>query len=111
MGRFDFSGEYAIRPIEGSGKLLAAIDFLDTETGLIYRDFRLFDSVNGRFMKSEQRLHEKNGEVRRIPYVQAAKENQTGRDWFDALSVEASDAYDAYVGVKAPVRSGRRRDR
>ena len=108
MGRFDFSGPYAVRPIHGAGKLLAMLEFVDAETGLVFRDFQLFESANGPFVKADQRVYEKNGEVKRIPHVQPAKDNVAGRRWFREVADAAYQAYEAFLRT-APNASEQRR--
>ena len=92
MGRFHFDDKRGIR-IQNSGSLKAFINFVDTATGIEYRDFRLLAGKQGIFVSGPSRKYEKDGETKYIDFVQAAYENEQGRQWFAQLAHEANEAY------------------
>jgi hypothetical protein len=98
MARFTFPGQYAMRVID-KDQLLAFFTFVDTETGLEYRDWKLMTGSNGRYVGSPtgKPYKDKEGKdqypkfVREAYDVESKKRVQAGVEWFAAL-LEAAEA-------------------
>ena len=98
MARFTFPGPYAVKVIDKDG-LLAFFSFVDEETELQYRDWRLLEGENGPYIKSPtgKPYEDKNGKKQYPEYVKAAfdkegkkrpKGNQFFADLFEAVMEE-----------------------
>ena len=95
MARFDFSAEFAIRPVIDAGRLLAWLSFVDADSGLTYNAFKLWDGRAGPFVTSDSALVERDGRTYRNRYVRAERGNERGEEWFEQLAREAFEAYHA----------------
>jgi DNA-binding cell septation regulator SpoVG len=95
MSRFEFRGDYAMRPQSGNGNLLAYFNVIDTETGIEFRDMRLVEGRNGVFVAGPFRSYEDktSGETKYSDYIRAAYEgddrNEKGVQWFEELTQAA----------------------
>lgn len=112
MSRFMFPGKRAMRPMNNGGNTLAYFDFVDTATGLEYRDWRLIDSKKGVFVASPYRAYNSNGETRYSDFVRPAKDgdgrNEDGVAFFEELAEAAYAEYQAVVEQQQESRQQRR---
>ena len=90
--RFDFSADFAIVPL-AEGNTLAFLNFVDNESGLRYRDFKLVKGKNGPFVVSSQRQTTKAGKTLWVNAVEAVKGNTKGESFFAGILEDAVDAY------------------
>lgn len=86
----------------GTKSLLAYFDFLDTDTGLEYRGWRLFEGARGTFVKSPARPYpNRNGETKYEDFVtpiynrKTGEFSQQGQDYLADVAAEALRAYEA----------------
>lgn len=89
MSRFNI---LRVRPANKPGATLAFFDFVDTQTGVEYRDFVLLKGSNGTFVKSPFKEFEGRDGPARMPFVRAERDNELGQQWFDEVCVEAETA-------------------
>jgi DNA-binding cell septation regulator SpoVG len=99
--RFTFRGEYDMRLLDSSGSMLAFFNFQDTELGLEFKDFKLFEGKNGVFVKSPSRSYEDaEGEEKYSEYVRAMYDSdekafdEVGTAYFEEVAEAAYAEYE-----------------
>lgn len=95
--RFKIPREYGMRVMHGKEPLLAFFNFIDTELGLEFTDWRLIDGQNGVFVASPSREYtNKAGEKKYTNYIYAASQgkDEDGRAWLDELAEVAEEVWE-----------------
>lgn len=113
MARFRFPPRFGMR-VRNDGNTLAFFNFVDTETMLEFKDWKLMNGSNGMFVSAPTGKPYVNGEGKKIfpPYVAVAFEGKTrspkGDQWIKELTEAAVAEYNQTNGSDAPVTSPRK---
>lgn len=105
MARFTFPGKLAMRVQNGEGKVKAYFNFIDTETGLEYKDWKLMDGENGMFVSAPTgKPYQKEGQAKPVypPYIMVAfdtnkQKMKAGLNWVAELKDAAIEEYEGRI--------------